>query len=70
MRRGFRHLCDLEERRELLQAWEGVCSRQNKLCAERHSCEMELGILRLETVYMGSWRERPVVEPSRERHFL
>ena len=47
MRRGFRHLCDLEERRELLQAWEGVCSRQNKLCTERHSREMELGILRV-----------------------
>lgn len=37
---------DLEGRRGLLQAWEGVCSKQNELCAERHSRKMELGILR------------------------
>lgn len=37
---------DLEGRRELLQAWEGVCSRQNELCVERHRRKMELGILR------------------------
>lgn len=45
--RGFRQMCDSEGWRELLQAWEGIRSRQNKLYVERHSGEMELGILKV-----------------------